>query len=179
MIPINEDSEKFIVDTIKKVENFSKSRKEPFDFYCILWLRTKYNHPEDLFNFIFKYENIWKTHSFLRRQTTAIMSRLLLYKEERVITFLNKQIATAEPNIVSVATSILNFRNIKNIETKVNMYLFPKNGYKTLPLNKFLVLCSFLNADVYRNNNNIKKQINNYIKDPYYKKWLELQYNIR
>ena len=120
-VPINKYGEEFITNVIEKVEEFSKKRKEPFDFYCILWLRTKYNQPEDLINFIFKYENLWKTHPFLRRQATAIMSRLLLYKEDKVITFLNKQIATAEPNIVSVATTILSFSNIKNIETKVIM----------------------------------------------------------
>ena len=107
------------------------------------------------------------------------MARLLPFKEGEVKSFLNKQISTAEPNIVSVANSILNFSKVENIESKVKMYLFPNNQYKTYPLNKFLVLCSFLNSLTYRNDDDMKNKIITRISDPFYRKWIEHQYNIK
>ncbi len=64
------------------------TRKQIFDFYCLLWVKTKYDHPEDLYKFIMDYKGIWNSHPFLRRQVTSIMGRLFLYKEDRVRTFL-------------------------------------------------------------------------------------------
>jgi len=142
-------------------------------------VKSKYEHPEDLYKFIFDYEGIWKSHPFLRRQVTSIMSRLFIAKESRVKTFLEKQIATAEPQVVSIANNLLNLKSITQIESKVNMYLFPEKKYHTYPLQKFLVLCSFLNSDTYRLNENVRIKILLHIDDPYYRKWLELQYNIK
>jgi hypothetical protein len=178
-IPTTKEGEDFIKEVINKVKSFSINRKEPFDFYCLLWIKSKYEHPDDLFKFIFDYEYIWKSYSFLRRQVTSIIARLLPYKEDKVKAFLNKQIATAEPNVVSVANTILNFAKIKVIESKVKMYLFPQNGHKILPLNKFLVLCSFLNSNTYKNDKDVKQKIVDKITDPYYRKWIEFQYNIK
>ena len=177
-VPFSSDGEDFIRKFIDKLKGFSERRKQHFDFYCILWVMTKYEHPESLFNFITKYEYIWKTHPFLRRQVTSIMSRILMFDQSTVINFLEKQIATSEPQVVSVANTILKFMNLKNLESKVRMYLFPK-AYRIYPLQKFLVLCSFLNSKKIREDYQFIKQIKKNITDPYYRKWLELQYNIK
>ncbi|MDT0687679.1 RNA-directed DNA polymerase [Autumnicola psychrophila] len=178
-IPLNEDGDEFIKNAIAKIKYFSKSRKQIFDFYCLLWVKTKYDHPVELFNFIEEYKNIWKTHPFSRRQVTSIMARLFMFKEDKVQKFLESQISTAEQQVVSIANTLIEFKNSTEIERKVSMYLFPKNKYKIYPLNKFLVLCSFLNSSVYQNDDNIKEKIRHHIDDPYYKKWIELQYNIK
>lgn len=178
-VPISQDGTDFISNIESEIKAFSAKRKSPFDFYCLLWLKSKYSHPEDLFLFIGKYENIWKSHPFLRRQTTSIMARLLLYKEDSVRKMLSLQIATSEPQVVSVATTILSFKNNVTIEGKVKMYLFPKSKPRIYPLQKFLVLCSFLNSEIYRNDPDIQKNIKEYIKDEHYRKWIEFQYNIK
>ncbi len=177
-VPFSSDGEDFINKFIDKLKGFSEKRKQHFDFYCILWVMTKYEHPESLFNFITKYDYIWKTHPFLRRQVASIMSRILMFNQSAVINFLEKQIATSEPQVVSVANTILKFMNLENLESKVRMYLFPK-AYRTYPLQKFLVLCSFLNSKKIREDYKCRKQIKKHIADPYYRKWIELQYNIK
>jgi hypothetical protein len=173
--------DKFLNEISQRLLSFSQKRKIPFDFYCILWFKTKYEKPEELYEFIEKYENIWKIEPFLRRQVTAIMARLFfIKKEKRVKFFLEKQIATGEQNVVSIANHILYCSSINKIEEKVLMYLFPSNvtsSYYQLP--RFLVLCSFLNSAIYRDDNKVKLKIKDYIKDSYMLKWLKLQYNIR
>lgn len=178
-IPLTKEGDEFIDEAIKKIKSFSIERKQIFDFYCLLWIRTKYDHPEDLYKFIFDYKGIWNSHPFLRRQVTSIMGRLYLYKEDKVRKFLDNQISTAEQQVVSTANNLINLKNLDIIEGKVKMYLFPQNKYKTYPLQKFLVLCSFLNSDTYRVDKDINDKIKYHIDDPYYRKWLELQYNIK
>jgi len=178
-IPITDEGANFINAFTEKIKSFSIRRKKPFDFYCLLWVKTKYDHPDDLIKFIFEFEYIWQQHSFLRRQATSIMGRLLNYRKDKITTFLNKQIATSEPQIVSVANSILYFSNLNIIEQKVKMYLFPQKKYNIYPFQKFLVLCSFLNSEKYRKDADMKKKILEHITDPYYRKWIEYQYNIR
>ena len=177
-IPSSTSGESFIRKFINELKIFSNKRKKHFDFYCILWVMAKYEDPKSLFEFIKKYEYIWKTHPFLRRQVTSLMSRILSYNRSEAINFLDKQIATSEPQVVSVANTILKFMSLENLESKVRMYLFPKN-YKTYPLQKFLVLCSILNSEKIRKDYRIIEQLQKYITDPYYKKWFELQYNIK
>lgn len=178
-IPLTKEGNDFIYKAIKKIKSFSTSRKQIFDFYCLLWVRTKYDHPEDLYKFIFDYKGIWNSHPFLRRQVTSIMGRLFLYKEDKVRKFLDNQISTAEQQVVSTANNLINLKKLNAIEGKVKLYLFPENKYKTYPLQKFLVLCSFLNSETYRNDKDISEKIKYHIDDSYYRKWLELQYNIK
>jgi hypothetical protein len=178
-IPITKESDEFIKAFIKQVKSFSIERKQPFDFYCLIWVKTKYEHPDELLKFINDYDYIWKTHPFLRRQVTSIMGRLLNYRKDEITKFLQSQIATSEPQVVSVANSILEFSKIKTVEQKVKMYLFPQSKYRTYPYQKFLVLCSFLNSEVYSKNEDIKKKVLENISDPYYLKWLDYQYNIK
>lgn len=178
-VPTNEEGQKFVDSMQSEIRRFSEKRKNPFDFYCLLWVKTKYDHPQTLFDFITKYENIWKSQPFLRRQASAIMGRLLPFKEEKIKLILNQQISTSESQVVSIATSILSFQKAVNIEGKVNLYLFPKSKPKVYPLQKFLALCTFLNSDVYRTDPNIINRVKEFITDPFYKKWIELQYDIK
>lgn len=178
-IPLTREGDEFVENSIKKIKSFSMTRKQIFDFYCLLWVKTKYDHPEDLYKFIMDYKGIWNSHPFLRRQVTSIMGRLFLYKEDRVRAFLETQISTAEQQVVSTANNLINLKKLTFIEGKVKLYLFPENKYKTYPLQKFLVLCSFLNSEAYRMDKDVIEKIKFHIDDPYYRKWLELQYNVK
>lgn len=178
-VPLNKEADSFIASFIDKVKLFSIQRKKPFDFYCLIWVKTKYEHPDELLKFIYDYDYIWKSHPFLRRQVTSIMGRLLNYRKDEITRFLQTQIATSEPQVVSVANSILTFSTLEKIEQKVNMYLFPQKKYNIYPYQKFLVLCSFLNSEVYRQNEDFKKKVLENITDPYYLKWVDYQYNIK
>lgn len=178
-VPCTKEAETFVEIFINKVKSFSIKRKKPFDFYCLVWVKTKYEHPDELIKFIDDYDYIWKTHPFLRRQVTSIMGRLLNYRKDRITKFLQSQIATSESQVVSVANTILIFSELKVIEQKVKMYLFPQTKYKIYPYQKFLVLCSFLNSETFRQDDDIKKKILENITDPFYLKWLDYQYNIK
>ncbi|CAN0585596.1 unnamed protein product, partial [Ectocarpus sp. 12 AP-2014] len=122
-IPLTKEGDEFVENAIKKIKSFSMTRKQIFDFYCLLWVKTKYDHPEDLYKFIMDYKGIWNSHPFLRRQVTSIMGRLFLYKEDRVRTFLETQISTAEQQVVSTANNLINLKKLTSIEGKVKLYL--------------------------------------------------------
>lgn len=177
-IPINDQSKLFLKEFEKMITDFSFKRKIPSDFYCILWFRAKYSHPEELLKFINKYQNLWQTDSFLRRQVTSILSRLVITNSEAVEKLLFNQISSGITNTVTLANQIFHFSKIERLDKKLNYYLFPEKIQRTYPLGKFLVLCSVLNSEKIRTNKLIKEKIKHQIKDPYYLKWLDFQYNI-
>ncbi|MBI3755644.1 MAG: RNA-directed DNA polymerase [Deltaproteobacteria bacterium] len=177
-IPINDQSKLFLKEFEKMIIDFSFKRKIPSDFYCILWFKAKYSHPEELLKFINKYQNLWQTDSFLRRQVTSILSRLVITNSEAVEKLLFNQISSGITNTVTLANQIFHFSKIERLDKKLNYYLFPEKIQRTYPLGKFLVLCSVLNSEKIRTNKLIKEKIKRQIKDPYYLKWLDFQYNI-
>ncbi|SET70938.1 hypothetical protein SAMN05216326_1812 [Nitrosomonas marina] len=148
------------------------------DFYSVLWFKAKYDHPSELLTFVKKYQNFWQSDSFLRRQVTAVMSRLLVTNSNEVDALLYTQISSGVTNTVSLANQIQLFSQLDKLDGKLCFYLFPKNLQRPYPLPKFLVLCSVLNSEKIRTNEDIKKSILENIKDPYYRKWLDSQYNI-
>ena len=176
-IPINDKSKDFLTKFEDRITSISFRRRIPSDFYCILWFKAKYTHHEDLLNFINKYSNIWQSDSFLRRQATAILSRLFI-SNSKVENTLNNQISSGITNTVTLASQILHFSKLDNLEPKVSLYLFPTKIQKPYPLEKFLVLCSVLNSEKIRTNKNVKVKILESVKDPYYLRWLDAQYNI-
>lgn len=177
-IPTNEEAKKFLKEFESYITKFSFTRKVASDFYCLLWFKAKYNHPEDLLMFITKYKNLWQTETFLRRQVTAIISRFLTTNEKSGEALLASQISSGVPNTVTLASQILAFRDLEKLESKMLLYLFPTSSQRPYPLPKFLVLCSVLNSGKIRTDNSVREKIISYIKDPYYLKWLDLQYNI-
>ncbi|KAA1244547.1 RNA-directed DNA polymerase [Aquimarina sp. RZ0] len=177
-IPVNDKSKEFLSKFQSKITAFSFKRKLSSDFYCVLWFKAKYNHPEDLYRFIEKYKNLWQTDTFLRRQVTAILSRLLITNSVKVEKLLYNQISSGITNTVTLANQILTFSNLETTNSRLHFYLFPKNKQKIYPLSKFLVLCSILNSEKIRTDNNIKEKIKKSISDSYYLRWLDLQYNI-
>lgn len=177
-IPINDNPKYFLRNFEKSITSFSFDRKLPIDFYCVIWFKAKYSHPEDLLNFITKYHNIWQTDSFLRRQVTAILARLLVIDSIKVRDLLFSQISSGITNTVTLANQLLQFSSYKKLDNKLNFYLFPKQIQRPYPLSKFLVLCAVLSSEEIRKADYIKKRIKKYIKDPYYLKWLDAQYNI-
>ncbi|MGJ1312230.1 RNA-directed DNA polymerase [Sphingobacterium lactis] len=178
-IDINEETDNFLKEFETKITKFSVQRKNSSDFYCIMWFKAKYSHPESLLGFIRKYQYIWNNDTFLRRQVTSILPRLLFNNNNDVIKLLNSQISSGVPNTVTLANQIYYFRNLTQLDPKLNFYLFPQSKQKIYPLPKFLVLCSVLNSEHIRNDQSIREKVKEYISDPYFKKWIELQYNIR
>ncbi|EMJ48391.1 RNA-directed DNA polymerase [Leptospira santarosai] len=174
-IPRNEEGFQFIKEIDKKL----KFSTNTFDFYCSLWFKAKYSDPEELLSFIRKYTNFWAKHSFIRRQTTAVLSKLLTVKEIEAKKILEVQISSGLQDTVSIATSIQTFSRMEKLESKVQMYFFPENKPKIYPFNKFIVLCAFLNSYSIRNNQIVKQKILKSIDDPFYKYWLDAYYSIR
>jgi len=177
-IPITDNSKEFLKEFEKKIIGFSIKQKIPSHFYCVLWFKAKYSHSEDLLLFIVKYENLWQTDSFLRRQVTAILSRLLITNREKVKEYLYNQISSGVTNTVTLANQIFQFSIIKALDNKLNFYLFPRKRQTPYPLSKFLVLCSVLNSQKIREDDLVKTKIKYQITDPYFLKWLDAQYNI-
>jgi len=175
----NERSNNFLKAFDQKLISISKKRKKPFDFYCIIWFKSKYENPKNLFYFIEKYKNIWSTEPFLRRQVTAVLSRLLVYNKEDVKKLLEQQISTGIPQIVSLASQILSFSDSESLLSKTRLYLFPTYKQKNYPLAKFLILCSLLNSPHIRKDKKILEYIKEYITDDYYKKWIKTQFKIK
>ncbi len=162
-------------DTLIRI---SSNRRKTFDFYCIIWFKAKYDHPDTLLRFIKKYDNIWSLDPFLRRQVTAILSRLLIFDKPKATAILEQQISTGIPQIVSIASQILSFSEYNSISGKLKLYLFPTNKQKKYPLQKFLVLCNLLTSETIRTDVKVQQLIKVHIKDEFYLKWLESQYNI-
>ncbi|TGL75989.1 RNA-directed DNA polymerase [Leptospira yasudae] len=163
---------------IKEIDKNLKFSTDAFDFYCSLWFKAKYSDPEGLLSFIKKYSNFWTKHSFIRRQTTAVLSKLLTVKELDAKKILEIQISSGLQDTVSIATSIQAFSKMDRLENKVQMYFFPENKLKIYPFNKFIVLCAFLNSHSIRNNQVVKLKILKSIDDPFYTYWLDAYYSI-
>ncbi|XOJ00370.1 RNA-directed DNA polymerase [Paenibacillus polymyxa] len=177
-IPTDEEAKKFLKEFETQITNFTFSRKVASDFYCLLWFKAKYNHPEELLKFVTKYKNLWQTETFLRRQVTAIISRFLTTNEKSGEALIASQMSSGVSNTVTLASQILFFRDLEKLEGKMLLYLFPTSIQRPYPLPKFLVLCSVLNSEKIRSDEYVKEKIISYITDPYYLKWLDHQYNI-
>lgn len=178
-IPTTPNAADFIEDAEAAIRRLSVAQKEPSGFYALLWFKAKYSSPTSLLRFIKKYDNLWKTDAFLRRQATAALSRLLLMDSEAPRALLAEQIASGAMGTVSVANQISFFELSERIEPKMDMYLFPTKKQQPYPLGKFLVLCSALNSEKIRKSKQIAKKIGEHVLDPYYRRWIVEQYGIK
>jgi len=178
-IPVSVETQLYLSNVDNKITKISFDRKKPLFFYSVLWFKAKYLHADDLLTFITKYKNIWLANSFLRRQVTSIMVRLLVSRKETVEPLLRGQISSGLSNTVSVATQILDFEKLPQLDKKLKWYLFPPKPQQIYPLPKFLVLCSVLNSAQVRAQDAVKQQVLLHVKDPYYRKWLSSEYNIQ
>jgi len=177
-VPINDSSKEFLQAINAILVKAAFKSKNTADFYSVLWFKAKYDHAEELLKFITKYQNLWQSDSFLRRQVTAVMGRLLITNSMEVGSLLYTQISSGIANTVSIANQIQRFSSIDSLDGKLRFYLFPKNTQRPYPLPKFIVLCSVLNSEKIRTNDAIKRLTLEHVKDPYYRKWLDMQYNI-
>lgn len=178
-VPTDNESRELLKRFEKQIVEFAFERKLSSDLYSLLWFKAKYNHADDLLKFIQNTRKEWQKDSFLRRQVTAVLSRLLKTNSIKVENLLSNQISSGIPNTVTLASQILQFKNIEKIDKKLSSYLFPKKKQKPYPLAKFLVLCSVLNSEHIRSDESYHKKIIEHIEDPYYLKWLDAQYNIQ
>ncbi len=156
-----------------------RRRKSPYDFYCFLWFKTKYDPKKELMDFIMKKRYIWQPISFLRRQVTAAMARLYSSYPSYIETLLSDQIAGGDQNVTSVANQLKAFKGATRFDRKLLFYLFPKKRktqYYSLP--KFLVLCSVLNSEQLRSLDYVNSKIRQSIVDPYFLKHLKNQYKL-
>ncbi|MCG5495911.1 RNA-directed DNA polymerase [Ectothiorhodospira variabilis] len=177
-VPVNDTSKEFLQKIDATLVGASFKSKNPADFYSVLWFKAKYDHSEELLKFIKKYQNLWQADSFLRRQVTAVMGRLLITNSKEIESLLYTQISSGVANTVSLANQIQRFCSIDSLDGKLRFYLFPKNVQKPYPLPKFMVLCSVLNSEKVRTDDGVRKSILEHVKDPYYRKWLDAQYNV-
>lgn len=177
-VPLDDAATEFLSFVDSSLVDASFQRKNPADFYSALWFKAKYSHPEDLSRFVVKYQNLWQSNSFLRRQVTAVMSRLLSFQNKQIDELLRQQISSGVVSTVSLANQIQFFSELDKLDNKLNFYLFPRNKQRPYPLQKFLVLCSVLNSEAIRSRDAIKSSVLANIEDPYYRKWLDFQYNI-
>ena len=177
-IPTTKKAADFIKDAENAIQSLSFAQKEPSGFYALLWFKAKYSAPKPLLSFIKKYENLWKADAFLRRQATAVLSRLLTLGSATPREILVQQVSSGAIGTVSVANQISYFESIDKLESKLDMYLFPTKKQRIYPLGKFLVLCSVLNSDSIRRDKSIVKKVKDNVLDPYYRKWLHVQYGI-
>lgn len=176
-IPITDHARNFLDEAEKAINSLSWA--EPSGFYALLWFKAKYSYPEDLYRFLKKYENLWKTDAFLRRQATAVLSRLSKIDAMEKSPLLIQQISSGNIGVVSVANQIAMFEMLDQIEGKLGLYLFPTSKQRIYPLGKFLVLCSVLNSPKIRTEKNISVKIKGHISDPYYRHWLKIQYGMK
>lgn len=172
-LPINQDTDEFIKNFTKKISKLDN----PLNFYCIIWIKSKYDTPKNLLNFIKKYKSNWQKNAFLRRQITAVLSRLYLENEEEVKKILEDQIQSGLSDSISIANQILSFAKLEKFNNKLNFYLFP-NKLNNYTIDRFLVLCSVLNSYNIRNNLDIQNKVKHYIKDAYLKKHINETYKI-
>ena len=178
-IPMTSSATDFVEDAEDAIRNLSVAQKEPSGFYALLWFKAKYSSQKSLLQFIKKYDNLWKTDAFLRRQATAVLSRLLLMESEAPRALLSEQIASGAMGTVSVANQIAFFAISEKLESKMDMYLFPTKKQRPYPLGKFLVLCSALNSEKVRLTKSVVKKIDENVLDPYYRRWIVEQYGIK
>ncbi|MET0461503.1 MAG: RNA-directed DNA polymerase [Chitinophagaceae bacterium] len=176
-VPNNIQAKDFLGEFEKHILRISFTEKMPSHFYSVLWFKAKYNHPEELLNFISRYENIWQTDTFLRRQVTAIFGRLFITDKDRVKKYLRSQVSSGVINTVMLAAQLGQFSRREKLDTKLNSYLFPLKKQSPYPLPKFLVLCSVLNSEKIRKDEGVQKKIKSQISDPYYLKWLEANFS--
>ncbi len=178
-VPLKKEATEFLKRIDSRLVGTSFKTKNPADFYSVLWFKTKYDEPEVLLNFIEKYQNLWQSYSFLRRQITASLSRILITKDKEVRDLLNLQLSSGVANTVSLATQIYSFSQLEKLDSRLRFYLFPKNKQRPYPFQKFLVLCSALNSAPVREDKLNSKVIKFHIVDPYFRKWLKQQYKIK
>ena len=178
-VPIKKDASEFIKRVDKQLVSYSFKTENPADFFSVLLFKTKYNNPNNLFNFIKKYQNIWLRYSFLRRQATAALSRLLITKGKEVENLLDIQISSGVTSTASIANQIYKFSKLEKVDKRLRFYLFPKNIQRPYPLQKFLVLCSVLNSPSIRKDKTVIEATKSQIFDPYFRKWLKQQYKLK
>ncbi|MEM6845108.1 MAG: RNA-directed DNA polymerase [Bacteroidota bacterium] len=180
-VNINEEfSDNFLQTFEDKILSFSESKVNTtqFHFFCTIWFKTKYSHPEDFYDYIKKFQNLWQRDNFLRRQVTCSLARIYTSsKKEEVKSLLQAQISSGIMNVVSPAAQIVSFAKFKSLDKKLSSYLFYTNEH--FPLSKFLVLCSVLNSSDIRNDHKNKEKIIRFVNDPYYLHWLNTQFNIK
>lgn len=170
---------------LKNLESFDSliaklafETKEPSGFFSLLWFKAKYSSPDDLLAFLKKYQNLWQSNSFLRRQATISLSRLLTLNSPIPAEMLANQALSGVQGTVSAANQIYQFEHLTALESKVRLYLFPTHKSRTYPLGKFLVLCSVLNSEALRHNKKLREDVLEYITDPTYRKWIAIQYGV-
>lgn len=177
-IPTTNHAKNFLDTAESKIKSLFFAQTAPSGFYALLWFKAKYSSPEDLYRFLRKFENLWKLDPFLRRQATAVLSRLLKIDNLEKRPLLIQQISSGNMGVVSVANQIAIFESVDKIGQRLDFYLFPKNQHR-YSLGKFLVLCSVLNSEKIRQEKAILAKIKNHISDPYYRHWLRIQYGLK
>jgi hypothetical protein len=169
--------ERLFIDSVEsKLISFPFIEQMPMNFYSVIWFKAKYSDGIALVEFLKRFQNLWNGNDLLRRQAVTSLARLWNVDNKFVSKVLDAQIVSNSRGTISVASCIRMFAEAKSLEGKVNMYLFNRQATGAFPLQKFLVLCSFMNSESIRKNPDTWKKINHFITDPYYLKILRDTY---
>ena len=122
----------YVFQRLKNTQNIA-------DFFSLLWLRSKYSHPEELLHFIKQYRRLWVLVIFEEASHGVAISSYIPSTNRKPTGFLTWQIASGVPNAVTLADQLRQFSRITNLDGRLTYYLFPTKIQRPYPLAKFLV----------------------------------------
>lgn len=161
---------KFIYEISTYLKSLMLKNKE-FNFYSYLWFAAKYEMPNQLYDYLNKYQNFWIKNPFLTRQVAAIIPRLLPTLKEKHDNLSNLIIQRDYNDSSSVIYNMDEIKKTANI-SHLHEYLFPTSKHKKgYPLQKFLILYNFCLE--HQIDLNIKNKISMHIQDNWMLFWLQ------
>ncbi len=163
------------IENINYISKYLKSltiKDKEFNFYSYLWFAAKYETPKSIYEHINKYRNLWIKNSFLTRQVSSILFRLLPDLKDEYNDLRSFILQRDYNDASSVIYNMDEIRSCKNIHY-LKEYLFPKNKHKKgYPLSKFLILYNFCLENNKLNTLSIENKIKEHIQDKWYLFWL-------
>ncbi|OJJ14233.1 hypothetical protein BKI52_43995 [marine bacterium AO1-C] len=172
-VPDNDSGKKFIED----FESTLIPLTTDLDFYCQLWLKAKYSHPQKLWDFIEKFRRKWEKTAFLRRQITATLPRIWIWDKAIAEKEIANQLNSGIPDVISIAELFNEFKRLKELDQSLSLYLF-NHKRKKFRVNHFLVLSSMLFNEQISNRQFFKDSVKKYVKDPFYLKWINIRIDL-
>lgn len=161
---------------LEKHTNWSNSK---FDFFSLLWFRSKYYSPNKLFEFLKKSKNLWMFHEFLQRQVTAVIPRMMRVEPEYCKTLLSEQSASSLTSVSVLAGAINQIMRTDNFKA-VTPYILPSKLKRFYGLQRYLVLCSCLENREYRerfiSDKNLKNKLIDKMNDDFFLYWINKYY---
>ena len=166
-VPLNKAGLSFI----SGVGGRLKAVKSPFEWLCRLVFLAKYGAPDVILKTAFDDRRLAK-EPFLARQRVTILARAMAVEPKTVIKEWRAETAAGYPDSASVASNFLMFHRetFPLLRSRAYPYLFPEVRQNPYPLPKFLLLCPIAYAD--RPTAKARPVVDDYVKCPWFRKWL-------